>query len=142
MREVSEADDKYSAVVSAPFPISVLNLVLGSLVLAAKSPGLNELILHLYFLPVLIGSLVCFIIYQVIILPFTYVKMVFHKWALLVKAPKGMGSASFLDRAARAIGFMLFGPIALVLSAIIDIVWFLIHVYKKDLDKAVTKKAK
>ena len=96
----------------------------------------------MYFLPVLIGSLVCFIIYQVLILPFTYVKMVFHKWALLVKAPKGMGSASFLDRAARAIGFMILGPVALVLSAIVDIVWFLIHVYKKDLDKAVTKKAK
>ena len=63
VREVSEADDKYSAVVSAPFPISVFNLVLGSIVLAAKSPKLNEFVLHLYFLPVLIGSLICFIIY-------------------------------------------------------------------------------
>ena len=41
VREVSEADDKYSAVISAPFPISVLNLGLGSCVLAAKSPELN-----------------------------------------------------------------------------------------------------
>ena len=63
VREVSEADDKYSAVISAPFPISVLNLVIGSIVLAAKNPGLNELILHLYFLPVLIGSFITFIIY-------------------------------------------------------------------------------
>ena len=63
VREVSEADDKYSAVISAPFPISVLNLVIGSIVLAAKNPGLNELILHIYFLPVLIGSFTTFIIY-------------------------------------------------------------------------------
>lgn len=142
MREVSEADDKYSAVISAPFPICVLNLVLGSIVLAAKSPQLNEFVLHLYFIPVLIGSLVSFIIYQVVILPFVYVKMVFHKWALLVKAPKGMGSASFLDRAGKAVLFMLFGPIFLVANALVDIVWYLIHVYKKDLDKTVTKRAK
>ena len=118
----------------------MLNFILGSVVLAAKSPGLNELILHLYFLPVVIGSFVCFTVYQVIILPFTYVKMVFHKWALL-KAPKGMGSASFLDRALQAILFMILGPIALVLNVLVDIFWFLIHVYKKDLDKSVTKKA-
>jgi hypothetical protein len=37
VREVSEADQKYSAVVSVPFPLSVLNLVFGSIVLAAKS---------------------------------------------------------------------------------------------------------
>ena len=139
VREVSEADDKYSAVISAPFPISVLNLLIGSIVLAAKSPKLNELVLHLYFLPVLVGSFICFIIYQVAIIPMVYVKMIFHKWALLVKAPKGMGSASFFDRAGKAIIFMLFGPLVLVLNALVDIVWFLIHIYKKDLDKTVTK---
>lgn len=71
-----------------------------------------------------------------------YVKMVFHKWALLVKAPKGMGSASFLDRAGRALIFMILGPLLLIANAIVDIAWFLIHVYKKDLDKTVTKRAK
>ena len=142
MREVSEADDKYSAVISAPFPICVLNLVLGSIVLAAKSPKLNEFILHLYFLPVMLASLTCFIVYQVVILPFVFLKMVFHKWALLVKAPKGMGSSSFCDRAGKALIFMIFGIILLVLNAIIDIVWFLIHVYKKDLDKTITKRSK
>ena len=142
VREVSEADGKYSAVVSAPFPICTLNLILGSIVLAAKSPSLNEYVLHLYFIPVLIGSLISFIVYQIVILPFVYVKMVFHKWALVVKAPKGMGSVTFCDRAGRAIVFMLFGPLLLIANALIDIVWFLIHIYKKDLDKTVTKRAK
>ena len=63
VREVSEADDKYSAVISAPFPISVLNLIIGSIVLAAKSATLNRRVLHLYFLPVLCGSLTCFLTY-------------------------------------------------------------------------------
>ena len=109
------------------------------MVLGAKSQLLNELILHLYFLPVLVGSFTVFVIYQILIMPVVYVKMIFHKWALLVKAPKGMGGATFCDRAGKAILFMLFGPLILVLNALVDIVWFLIHIYKKDLDKTVTK---
>jgi hypothetical protein len=38
VREVSEADSKYSAVVSVPFPFTVLNFIFGTIVLAAKSP--------------------------------------------------------------------------------------------------------
>lgn len=37
VRDVSEADEKYSSVVSVPFPLSVLNLLFGSIVLGAKS---------------------------------------------------------------------------------------------------------
>ena len=68
--------------------------------------------------------------------------MVFHKWALVVKAPKGMGSASFCDRAGKAFVFILVGPILLTFNALIDIPWFLTHVYKKDLDKTIVKRAK
>jgi len=59
VRDVSEANEKYSSVVSVPFPISVCNLVFGSIVLGAKSPFLNLVLLHIYFLPVMA---VCFII--------------------------------------------------------------------------------
>ena len=58
VREVSEADGKYSAVISAPFPLTLLNIPLGSLVLAAKSPSLNLFVLHLYYFPVML-CLVC-----------------------------------------------------------------------------------
>ena len=50
-----------------------------------------------------------------------------------------MGGSSFFDRAGKAIIFMLFGAIVLLLNFLVDIVWFLIHTYKKDLDKTVTK---
>jgi hypothetical protein len=62
VRDVSEADEKYSSVISVPFPISTINLVLGSIVLGAKSPKLNLLLLHFYFLPVM---LVCFAFFMV-----------------------------------------------------------------------------
>ena len=63
VREVSEADGKYSAVISAPFPLSVLNLVFGSIVLAAKSPAFNLAILHLYYFPIMLCLIAVFIAY-------------------------------------------------------------------------------
>lgn len=63
VREVSEADGKYSAVISAPFPLTLLNIPLGSLVLAAKSPQLNLAVLHIYYFPVMVVSLCLFFAY-------------------------------------------------------------------------------
>ena len=99
VREVSEADGKYSAVVSAPFPISILNIPLGSIVLAAKSPSFNQFVLHIYYFPVMLCLIGVFCAYQMIILPLAYLKVAGHKWALVIKAPRGKGSSSSLDRA-------------------------------------------
>jgi hypothetical protein len=99
VRDVSEADEKYSSVVSVPFPLSVLNLLFGSIVLGAKSPLLNEILLHFYFIPVMLTCLSIFVVYQILILPFCWIKLLGHKWALIVKAPVGKGSSSSLDRA-------------------------------------------
>ena len=63
VREVSEADGKYSAVISAPFPISILNLIFGSIVLSAKSPEFNLFVLHLYYFPVMLVLVVFFLAY-------------------------------------------------------------------------------
>lgn len=140
VREISEADDKYSSVISVFFPISTLNLVFGSIVLAAKSPTFNLVMLHIYFLPVILVVLTIFIAYQAIILPFAYIKVVGHKFALMVSGPSGSGDQTTLDRFGNAILFIIIGPILLTFSAIVDIFWFLAHVYKMDLDKSVSKK--
>ena len=42
VREVSEADEKYSAVVCPFFPVNMLNLTAGTLVLSNKSPKINR----------------------------------------------------------------------------------------------------
>lgn len=142
VREVSEADGKYSAVISAPFPLSVLNLVFGSVVLAAKSPSFNLFVLHLYYFPVMLVLIGVFIGYQFIILPFAYLKVTGHKWALVIKAPKGTGSSSSLDRAGQALLFTIIGGLLMFISALTDIYWFVRHLYKMDLDKSISKKTK
>lgn len=63
VREVSEADDKYSAVISAPFPLNILNLVLGSIVISMKSPTANIALLSIYYLPISLICLTIFIVY-------------------------------------------------------------------------------
>ena len=142
VREVSEADGKYSAVISAPFPLSTLNLVFGSMVLGAMSPSLNLAVLHLYYLPIMLGLIAVFIAYQALILPFAYLKVVGHKWALVIRAPKGKGSSSSLDRAGQALIFMIVGPIIMSFNIVTDVYWFVRHLYKMDLDKTITKKSK
>ena len=141
VRDVSEADEKYSAVVSVPFPLSVCNLVAGSIVLGAKSPFLNLCLLHFYFLPVMLVCLCLFMVYQVVILPFCYLKMLGHKWALIVKAPVGKGSSSSLDRAGQFFIFLIFGPLLLTANVVVDIFWYLIHVYRPKLDRSNSSKA-
>lgn len=84
---MSEADDKYSSVVSAPYPLNGLNLLLGVYVLSVKSAAVNKFVLHFYFLPTMLVCLVIFIAYQIVILPLAYTKMVFHKFALVVRNP-------------------------------------------------------
>lgn len=139
VREISEADEKYSSVVSVFFPLSTLNIIFGSIVLAAKSPQFNLFMLHVYFLPVMLICLVLFIVYEVLLLPFTYIKVVAHKFALMVKGPSGVGTVSTLDRFGSAFLFLIFGPLLLTLSVIVDIGWFLAHVYKMDLEKSINK---
>lgn len=87
VREASEADDKYSASVSPPYPFSILNMILGTYILSVKKPEHNRFILHIYFLPIMLVTLVLFVCYQVVILPLSYVKTVCHKFALIVKNP-------------------------------------------------------
>lgn len=141
VRDVSEADEKYSSVVSAPFPLTVCNLVFGSIVLGAKSPFLNLCLLYMYFLPVFLVNFALFIAYQILILPVVYIKMLGHKWALIAKAPIGKGSSSTCDRFGQWWFFLMFGPIFLVGNFLVDHYWYIVHVFESDLDRSESSKA-
>jgi len=134
VREASEADEKYSAAISPPYPLSIANLVFGTYILSVKNPLHNKMVLHLYFLPVMLCSLAVFCLYQVAVLPLAYIKTVGHKFALMVKNPKGTGSKSTSDRFGYAVFFLFLGPLILALDCLVDIYWFIKHTYMTDLD--------
>lgn len=76
-----------------------------------------------------------------VILPFCYLKLIGHKWALIVKAPQGRGSLSSIDRVGQFMLFLLVGPLFLVGNVIVDNVWFFVHLYNQNLDRSNSSKA-
>jgi len=139
VREVLEADDKYSAMVSAPFPLNMLHFFTGSLLINMKSQTANIVVLHFYYFPIAIVAFAFFAVYQMIILPFCYFKIVGHKFALMIKAPQGHGSRTTMDRFGHAILFIVLGPVFLAMNCVVDLFWFLIHLYKMDLEVSSKK---
>lgn len=140
VRAASEADEKYSAAVSPAYPLSILNMLLGTLILSVKSPELNRAILLLYYTPVMLVVFALFVAYQFAILPICYAKIVAHKFALVIKNPGGTGAKSPSNRFGYALFFTAVGPLILLLDCICDIYWFLRHLYKTDLDVLVQHK--
>ena len=63
VREVSEADEKYSAVVCPPYPVNMLNMFLGVYILSVKSPKANRFVQHVYFLPTVVVCGCLFLVY-------------------------------------------------------------------------------
>jgi len=135
VREASQADEKYSAAVSCPYPLSLLNLVIGTYVLSVKNPKHNVAMLHLYYLPTMLTTMVIFIAYQFLVLPFAYAKIVIHKCALILKNPQGAGAKTTADRFGYALFFLVFGVLILLIDCLVDIFWCLGHLYKMDLDE-------
>lgn len=133
VREASEADEKYSAAVSAPYPLNMLNMLLGVYVLSVKNPKHNRMILHLYYLPTMLTCLALFITYSFCMIPICYIKVVGHKFALVIKNPQGYGSKTKSDRVGYAFYFLALGPFILMLDSLFDICYFIRHLYMDGL---------
>ena len=78
------------------------------------------------------GVLIIVLAYQLVILPVAYVKVFFHKFALVVNNPQGVGSKSRSNRLGYAVFFAFVGPFILVANYFVDIYWFFKHVYMTE----------
>ena len=63
VREVLEADEKSSAMVSAPFPLNMLHFLTGSLLINMRSPTANLVVLHIYYFPIAVVTFIVFTVY-------------------------------------------------------------------------------
>jgi hypothetical protein len=57
-----------------------------------------------------------------------------------VKNPQGTGAKTTSSRFGYAVFFMAVGPLILALDCVVDVYWFIRHMYKMDLDKVAQKK--
>ena len=133
VREITEADQKYSAIISAPPPLCILNFVLGPFVLGSKSVYVNQLVLYFYFLPVFLLSFIVFISFSLLLIPFAYIKIIGHKFALMVMNKRL--NASKCDLGLNACIFAISGLLILVLDLVRDCINFVRQAFTTDLDK-------
>jgi hypothetical protein len=60
----------------------------------------------------------------------------------MIVSPQGQGARSTLDRAGHALLFVALGPLILCLNFLVDLWWFVRHLYKMDLEKSNTGRSK
>ena len=135
VRPVMQADKEYSALISMPPPLNGLLVILGPFLMTSKNPELwNKAILWLTYLPLLLLMFAVFALYNVALLPITYVKMFFHKMIMIFVYSKSY-RISRADKFMLWIMFAVIGPFRLLANVIIDLFAFLKHCTLQDLKK-------
>ena len=137
VRAFTEADKRYSCLISAPPPLHALNFLYFMLLLELRRPErLNLFVLHLQYVPVMIVSTVLYIAYNAVLLPFAFAKVAVHKFALIFSGRvHQLRRSNRADRVGSAILFLFAGLPILLLDFLVDIVVFLRHLYWNDLEK-------
>lgn len=115
-------DKYYGALISATPPFNVLIFLLTPLFLVIKDKTalkyINSFLLRLCYLPVVLILTVIFVVANLILLPFAYVKVVIHKFILLYRTNES-------DCLVNAFIFLIFGLLILLVTQITDLYYFL-----------------
>lgn len=135
IRSVTEADKEYSALISLPTPLNSVLIILAPFLLTSKNPeSLNECILLFGYMPILCGMIFVFLIYNIILWPFAYIKMFFHKVIMIMVYSKSF-RVSRADKFMHFVIWVTFGPFILVLNTITDLYFFVKHLLRRELFK-------
>lgn len=125
--------------VSLPSPLNVLLVLFAPILLTSKNPQrINELLLSIAYIPVMIGVTLLFILYNIILLPATYTKLFFHKMVMIYVYSKSY-RVSRADKFITFVFFVCCGPFILSMNMIVDIWYFLKHLWLKELPKTKHK---
>lgn len=113
LRPVMEANETHSSLISGAFPLHGLNWITPPFMFLPRTPRrANEIILHIFFLPIAIVVTVLFIAYNLVIWPVTYLKLIPHKFALIFKRNVNY-SGNTSNRVGSFFLFLFFGLIIL-----------------------------
>jgi len=85
IRPITYAHWQNSVIVSVPVPFSALHIFYTSCLLSfwdKQAEILNLILLHIYYVPIAIGCSIVFVAWSIILFPFCFVKIFYHKFAL------------------------------------------------------------
>lgn len=139
LRSYTQADKEYSALVSIPPPLNILLVIFAPFLLTTRNPSkLNEIILCFAYIPTMLAVTLLFFIYQICLLPVTYVKLFFHKLVMIYVYSKSY-RVSRADKFITFTFFVFFGPFSLAINAVVDVLYFLCHLWLRDMPKTKHK---
>jgi hypothetical protein len=94
----------------------------------------NIAILWVAYLPVLIVTTALFFVYEILLLPLTFVKVLFHKMIMIFIYSKSY-RVTKADKFMLWILFMMIGPLRLLVNVVTDTAAFVKHAMVMDLKK-------
>jgi hypothetical protein len=135
IRPQTQADKKYSSLISLPAPLNFLHIFFAPFLISSKNPErINQCILSIGYIPVMIGTTIVFIIYNILLIPLCYVKLWWHKLIMVYVYSKSY-RVSRADKFITFCFFWVFGPVTLSINTFTDVYYFLRHLWVKDIFK-------
>jgi hypothetical protein len=135
IRPQTEADRDYSALISIPPPLNVTLLFLAPFLMTSENPEKwNRAILWVAYLPVLIITTTVFFVYEVVLVPLTFLKVLFHKMIMIFIYSKSY-RVTKADKFMLWIFFIIVGPFRLIANIITDTAAFLKHSTNQNIKK-------
>ena len=135
IRPQTQADRDYSALISIPPPLNATLLLLAPFLMTSKNPEMwNRAILWVAYLPVLTVTTTVFFVYEVVLTPLTFLKVMFHKMIMIFIYSKSY-RVTKADKFMLWIFFIMVGPFRLVANVITDTAAFIKHSTLQNLKK-------
>lgn len=139
IRPQTQADKDYSALVSIPAPLNIVHLIFAPFLLASKNPqSVNEFILTIAYIPVMCFVTFVFVVYNILLIPLCFVKIWWHKLIMVYVYSKSY-RVSRADKFITFCMFWAFGLVILTVNSVVDIWYFLKHLWLKSLFKTQHK---
>jgi hypothetical protein len=139
VRSITQADKNYSVLISLPAPLNFLLLFIAPALLTSKEPAkVNEWALKIAYIPILATSSLIFLAVEIVMWPFVYVKMFFHKLTMVWVYSKSY-RISRADKFVNFLTYFLIGPFVIVGTTFADFFHFWRHALMTDLKKTKHK---
>lgn len=115
--------------------MNAIHIFAAPFLLTSKEPeNLNEFLLLIAYSPILVVAVIIFIIYNLILWPFAYMKLFFHKLIMIMVYSKSF-RVSRADKFMNFVIFIIIGPFVLLINIGLDTYIFVRHMLLKDLYK-------
>jgi len=132
IRPITWANKTSSVMVSVPVPFSALHIFYTSCLLSFRDKQaeiLNLVLLHIFYVPIAIGCSIVFLVWSLILLPFCFVKVFYHKFAVTFAYSKYY-KISRPQKYLYVWTWLCYGSLILLANIVRDLAIFFIHLYQ------------